>query len=225
MFGKQTTKTGLIGLGIGTLLGAASAILFGPSGGRARARIRDKAVRGSHVAAHVAEVTAEDARSRIVGKTEALKSRRREGLVDDHILVERARARLGHVTRNAGAVCIDADRGRLALTGPVLKHDHRRIVRNLRRIPGVAGIDDRLVVHKSAEDVPALQGGESVGLLRRRNWSPTTRFLAGVGALAIGALAIVKPRRGLWLSPVGAFLALRSALPLNRARGRLLTSS
>jgi uncharacterized membrane protein len=85
----------------------------------------------------------------------------------------------------------------VTLSGPVLLNEVDELLRTVWSVPGVREVENRLEVHREASDVPGLQGGSTRpgqrAELRQRNWSPTARFLTGVGA---GALAVSGIRRG-----------------------------
>ncbi len=92
-------------------------------------------------------------------------------------------------------------------------------------ILGVKSIENRLELHESADDIPALQGGRKRQGARfgplKTNWSPTTRFVA---TAAGGALAIYGARRrgvvGSAVSTAGLGILTRALT--NFETGRLL---
>jgi len=110
--------------------------------------------------------------------------------VTDEVLVERVRARLGHVVSHPRSIEVTANQGRVTLRGPVLAREVDDLLRAVASVRGVSGVENRLEVHPQPGDVPGLQGKgrrpEPPLELLQRNWSPATRLLAGTtgGVLA-----------------------------------------
>lgn len=215
----------LTGLGAGFALG----YLLDPAGGpRRRARLRDVASHGTHVAADALETTARDARHRVAGTAAVLGRtlRRRRRPVDDHVLVERVRARLGRYVSHPHAVHVAASNGEVTLSGPILKSETQRLVRAVHRVPGVRGVVSRLEQHERPAGVPSLQGGTPRPGLRpdvlQRRWSPTTRLLAGLAGAALAGYGVLRrDARGSALAAGGAGLVALAATnaPLRQVVG------
>ena len=73
-------------------------------------------------------------------------SARRETVPDD-VLVTRVRLKLEELLAQPGSVNIEAHGGRVLLTGPVAAAEVRNVMRALRALPGVHGLDCRLTAH------------------------------------------------------------------------------
>jgi uncharacterized membrane protein len=105
----------------------------------------------------------------------------------------------------------------------VLAREVDRLLSAVRRVRGVEDIENRLEVHESATDVPALQGGtgrpRNVPDLAQENWTPAARFLTGAVG---GALAVYAARRrdalGTVLGFAGLALATRGSTNLSTQR-------
>jgi hypothetical protein len=128
---------------------AAAIYLFHPERGSAhRAKIRDL-------------------RNRAVGLGAGLRYRVAGRKVDDTVLVERVRSRLGLASGHAKAIEVSSTDGRLRLAGDVLADEHDAVVRTVSRTPGVRDVDDALVVHETIDGVTRLHG-------RTRERAPVT---------------------------------------------------
>ena len=209
----------------GFVLGVGAARLLEPRGGaRRRAEVVQKSARLAHEAADFAGKSSRDLKNRSRGLWHALFGWR--GPVDDEVLVERARSRLGRVCSHPGAIEVFARDRRVELRGPVLASEHDQVVREVERVPGVSAVEDRLEVHERPDDVPALQGGAGRSVPRpellQENWAPATRLLVGAaGAGLFGWGAARRDLPGLGVAGLGALLLGRSItnLPVRRLLG------
>jgi hypothetical protein len=71
---------------------------------------------------------------------------RRETVPDD-VLVTRVRLKLDELVAQPGSVNIEVHGGRVRLTGPAAAAEVRNVMRALRALPGVHGLDCRLTAH------------------------------------------------------------------------------
>jgi uncharacterized membrane protein len=134
----------------------------------------------------------------------------------DWILEERVRTALGRLSRHARGIDVEADGGYIYLNGPVLREDKDAILKTVAQTRGVHGVEDRLQVFDSAQNIPALQGSpserrEATPDWQQRNWSPATRLLSGVGGSLLTIYGL--KRKGLTkplLSTAGLVLTTRS---------------
>jgi osmotically-inducible protein OsmY len=67
-----------------------------------------------------------------------------EGVSDD-VLRDRVRSKLGHLVTPPDHVETDVRRGVVALRGTASSTDREALLKGLRRIPGVRGVEDLLV--------------------------------------------------------------------------------
>ncbi|MDR6446569.1 osmotically-inducible protein OsmY [Paraburkholderia terricola] len=76
----------------------------------------------------------------------------------DQQLTERVRARLGRTVRTPGAIDVTVDGHVACVGGHVLADEHDKVIREIRGVPGIERVDDRLCVHQQPGNVPELQG-------------------------------------------------------------------
>jgi uncharacterized membrane protein len=212
-------------IGAAAVTAAAMYFLDPASGPRRRAMLRDRVTSAFGTASQQTGVAARDLAHRAHGATARARGVLAPDEVSDDVLVERVRAALGRAVSHPAAIEVSASQGRIALAGPVLAHEHGRLMRAVRAVRGVAEIDDRLDLHEHADHISALQGGRPLPKQSPRldeNWAPALRWLATAGG---GALVLWGASRrgalGLTTAAVGSALALRgtSNTPLKRLAG------
>ncbi len=146
----------LIG-GVG--LGAALMYMFDPDRGkRRRALVQDKVTAAGHKAEDLAGKMTRDVRNRIYGTAAEIKSLFSHEEVSDDVLVARVRSKLGRLPVDDGALNVTANNGIITLSGPVLTDKLPKVLRSLRFVRGVKGIDNLLEVDNEAGSLSALQG-------------------------------------------------------------------
>jgi hypothetical protein len=145
-------------LALGAGLGAAAyALLDSRRGAARRAMLRDKAssrvrrlgkgVRGRWL----------DARMRLRGVAHEWNARFREREVEDEILEQRVRSRLGRAVSNPSALLVKALDGSVEISGPILAHEVPALREALLDVRGVKGVFEQLEVHEEPRDAPPLQ--------------------------------------------------------------------
>lgn len=185
---------------IGAGAGAALAFIFDPTGGgRRRALMRDKVVRGTHKTRDGLEATARDISNRTQGVIAATRGRWANEEVDDATLLERVRAKLGRVCSHPRAVDVEITQGDVVLRGPILADEVEDVLVAASSVRGVQSVTNELEVHQMAEGVPSLQGqgrvaGPSLDILQS-NWAPATQALVAAAALTTGVLFAAYARR------------------------------
>jgi hypothetical protein len=191
MFSRR--KSASDGHGVSALLGGmltgATAMYFldAQSGGRRRAFVRDKAVHARHVVEQASSDVEHDIQNRARGFVARVDNALRPRRVPDETLVERVRAKLGHVCSHPNAIEVRAKGDAIIeLKGDILASERLRVLALISAVAGVRKIDDDLRVHEAA-DIPSLQGEAPRVNFVRRHWNPTTRFLIG----ATGAVIIL----------------------------------
>lgn len=193
---KKRDQLALLG-GVG--LGAGLMYLLDPQGGgRRRALARDKAVHGYKVGSQFLRKASVDAGNRSRGLASQL-NRLRSEAVDDVVLEERVRSKIGRCLSYPAAVRVEARDGRIILSGAVLASEVDELLVKVHNVRGAQGVESRLKVHESPEGIPALQGEpQTNGRFSLRNVKPRTAALGGLGALAgavgLGLLAGKKGR-------------------------------
>ena len=213
----------LAGAGVGVGL----AYFLDPArGARRRARVRDTLVHSATLTRRAIGTASRDMAHRTYGTAASLRSRFRHEPVDDPVLVDRVRAKLGRLVSHSHAIAVSADQGRVTLRGPILAGEADRLVRAIERMDGACGVVDQLERHDEAGNIPALQGGrppagDRLDLLQT-HWAPTTRVLVGAAGAALSVAGLARgDNRGAIAALLGAGLAARAAtnLPANRLFG------
>lgn len=205
----------------GAILGSAAMYWFDPSsGGRRRARLRDRLRHMARKAGRELDASARDIAHRAQGVSAKAIGRLNGAHVDDAIIAERVRSALGRVVGHPGAVDVTVRNGSVELKGAVLAEEYPRLMRVAKSVRGVRGVEDRLGVHESARSVSALQGGRErrprrFELLEER-WSPATRLLADAAGLALIAAGLRSRRPAGVL--LGGILLARAMMNLPLAK-------
>jgi uncharacterized membrane protein len=192
---KLLSTLGGLGLGAGLWVMLDSE----QNGRKARAQRRLKTMRKS-TEGFVGAAT-QDLKNRSAGLQAEWKAWGNSEPVDDVVLMERVRARLGRLSSHPRAIKVMAHEGRITLSGDILTHEVDDLLEAIARVPGVRQIDDQLKLHDESGNVPALQGRPRLNK-NATSWAPSTRLVMGAagGALATYGLA----RRGLLGLVLGA---------------------
>ena len=170
--------------GIG--VGAAAMYLLDPARGRGR---RQKLLgRAESAYTHSGQLVGrigEDVANRVSGLVAEAKSAWRHEPVSDEKLLDRVRARLGHVTRHPHAIEVKTHTGRVILSGPILAKEVDRVLHAVKKIPGVVRVESHLEKHVSDASFAKSQS-KTPSKSRSFNWAPWLQF---VGTVALGLLA------------------------------------
>jgi BON domain len=183
----MNTRSVLAGAG----LGAAVAFMFDPAGGgRRRALVRDKAVRATRLTRDGLDATARDVAHRAQGIAAATRGRLSKGAVDDGVLIERVRAKLGRASSHPRAIDVEVSSGEITLRGPILANEVSRVLATTAAVRGVCSVVNELEAHESSAGIPSLQGegriaGSSLDLFQS-NWAPATRAMVAASLVATG---------------------------------------
>ncbi|MCO6430503.1 MAG: SRPBCC family protein [Deltaproteobacteria bacterium] len=179
----------------GLLIGALVMYLTDPSRGRRRrAVVKDKL---NSVVTDLQDGLGATGRN-IFGELKGLSAAARSLLssekeVSDRVLVDRVRSKMGRYVSHPRAIEVEAHQGEIKIRGPILEHEVKRLLSCIHSVPGVKKVSRDLDIHKSAENVPALQGGtERQGQraeIFQSNWSPAFRVLMGGAGLSLMACA------------------------------------
>jgi uncharacterized protein YwbE len=183
---QQSRSAVMAGLGIGAGL---MFFLDPERGRRRRALIQNKLTRSSNISLDGLGATGRDLRHRAEGAAARVRGIWSRRPVHDTVLVERVRARLGRLVSHPHAIDVEARDGQVILRGPILQSEVKRLIRDIERVHGVRGVVNALEEHKQAGNTPALQGGGAPAIpqfdIWQREWSPTTRLLAGTTGAAL----------------------------------------
>jgi hypothetical protein len=123
-------------------------------GRRRRAIVRDKLGGTTRACAHGMGTVSLDLAHRVEGLFARARGAIRRGPVDDEVLVERVRAKLGRLVSHPHAIEVSAVDGCVHLRGPILQSEVPKLIRGVARVPGVRDVLNALDVHES--DIPAL---------------------------------------------------------------------
>jgi hypothetical protein len=191
-----------------TGLGVLSMYVLDPIAGRTRrAKARDQLIRARTKARDAASATARDLKNRSLGTIAEGRARIFGGAVDDTVLAERVRSKLGFLVRHPSFINVQASAGSVTLSGPVLSDEVQQLVRGVSSVRGVCGVENRLEVHEQADAVPGFQknlpkpSGQTIDVLQE-NWAPSTRFLVGAAGAAL--LLFASRRARSHLAPISA---------------------
>ena len=139
-------RTAGLALASGAILGALAMYLCDPNRGKARrTRLQEQALsRGKHLVKDLAG-RAEDALNRAKGAiARAGAAVACHGQDDDEIIAARVRSHIGHLTRRAHAVESTVKNAVVTLEGILPEKERERVVAEVRGIPGVNAVNDRL---------------------------------------------------------------------------------
>jgi hypothetical protein len=105
-----------------------------------------------------------------------VKSLTRKENVSDPVLEDRVRAEIGRVVSTPGAIEVTSLGGTVTLSGAVLTSEVDDLISAVRGVRGVEDVQNRLEMHATVDDVPALQGARgprSKAERGRDRWDPT----------------------------------------------------
>lgn len=193
--------------GAGLGLGTGIMYLLDPDRGkRRRALLRDKFAWAARKTGDGLGVTARDLRNRSQGLITDIQSRFSSEPVDDAVLVDRVRSKLGRIVSHPSAIEVTAQNGNVTLNGPILTAEVPELLTCVKRVQGVNEVVNNLEVHEEAGNHPALQGGRERPGNRfeflQENWSPAARFVASAAGASLAAYG--GARRGALGAGLGA---------------------
>ncbi len=210
----------LAGLGAGAGL---MYVLDPSSGRRRRALLRDKARHTARLTGDTVRRTVADVRHRAEGLVATTEAVFESGPVHDAVLVERVRSKLGRLVAHPRAIDVTSHDGVVTLSGPILRHEARRLVRRIAVLPGVRTVEDNLEHHARPAGVPALQGGAHLRTSPAAGtWSPAEQLLAGMAGVGLGLWGLrAGGLRGGIAAGLGAGLLVRATtnMPVRRLVG------
>ena len=178
----------------GAAIGAGFMYFYDPqNGNRRKAMLRDQLYRVRSRGNDAIDMAVNDLRNRTRGVlAEGMAIVSPEGHIPDYLVEERARARMGFLTRHPRAVEIRAENGTLRLSGDILADEADALVKGLGKIRGVKNVENNLRAHQDASNVPQLQGEGWMPGQYGSQWSPAARLLAGGGAAYLLLYSIFK---------------------------------
>ncbi len=150
-------KIALLG-GVGLGAGVVMYFLDPAAGRRRRALVRDKISSWWRKGHRALDATARDIGNRAQGTLASVGVAGQEGVGDDSVLEARVRSRIGHVVSYPSAISVNAQGGSVILTGDILRDEVDDLMTEVARTPGVTSAENRISVHDSADNAPALKG-------------------------------------------------------------------
>ena len=137
----RLNRTMLTGLGVGVGL---MYFLDPERGRRRRALVRDKMAHAAHAGTGALGAFYRDVSHRLAGVGARARGLLHGGPVDDSVLVERVRSKMGRVVSHPHAINVDAADGCVRLRGSILQSELPRLMQTIARLPGVRSIDNNL---------------------------------------------------------------------------------
>lgn len=171
-------------------LGAGMAYLLDPtSGRRRRALLGDQFRSAASRIDDTLDTTWRDIRQRARGLTAETSALWTRAPVDDYVLAERVRSKIGRYVSHPGSIGVSVTDGRVTLSGPVLAREVDCLLDAVASVPGVTEVENRLDIHARPGNISGLQGGRARRgerlNLAEANWAPATRLLAGAAGGAL----------------------------------------
>ena len=141
---NTSARNSILGAGLGVGL----MFLLDPArGARRRALVRDKVARVSHKTRAAAGATGRDIANRFTGVRAWTRNLYSSQAVDDRVLLERVRARLGRVASHPRAIDVTAHAGCVTLTGSVLAAEIAPIINAIAAVRGVREVRNEMMGH------------------------------------------------------------------------------
>ena len=179
----QLTLLGGVGLGAGLMY------LLDPAGGRRRRAVaRDKTVHGLKVSGRALRKTSVDMGNRTKGLVAKAGSRLRKGdeeIADDAVLSERVRSCLGRFVSHPSAIQVEAEDGRIILSGQVPVSELDKLLSKVQKVKGVQEVESRLEVQESPDGASTGHRRLSLRGLKPRHAVAGASALAGTVGLGL----------------------------------------
>jgi uncharacterized membrane protein len=203
---------------VGAVLSSAATLIAAALAARPqRRRLRESIEHGAADTRDLLGKAARDARNRAVGAVASTRAALHRDTASDDKIVARVRSRLGHVVAHPHAIDVSASRGHVFLTGPVLRSERERVLKEVRRVRGVRAVSAQL---RDDERAPLVRPSSQIA---QERWVPSLRAAASIGGIAgmlSSALRISKFAR-VALGTGGALLLSRAVfdMPIQRILG------
>lgn len=128
-----------VGLGVGLMY-----FMDPERGRRRRALVRDRLAHAAHASSGALGSFGRDLSHRAAGVAARARGVLRRRAVDDDVLIERVRAKLGRIVSHPHAIAVNANGGRVRLRGSVLESELPRLMHTVAHVPGVRGVEHAL---------------------------------------------------------------------------------
>ncbi|WP_457096857.1 BON domain-containing protein [Lysobacter sp. P5_B9] len=137
----------VVRLAVAFAAGAAVMYYLDPEAGRLRrARVRGGGGDLRHKLEEAAQAGARRRAERTHGTVMPERTRVRTEPVDDALLRDRIRSRLGHVVAHSSTLLVDVEAGHVVLGGAVAASEIEPVVHAVAEMPGVRSVDNQLSV-------------------------------------------------------------------------------
>ena len=199
---------------LGGIAGATAAAYFldCQHGSERRARFARNAQRLASAAVDGVSLGLQDTGHRLLGKARHVWLTTRRVHVDDRVLAERVRSRMGRIVARPHNIQVICDQGVVTLWGEASQDEVRDLT---EAVAGIAGVKE-VLDHIEVEELAMGPAREQDALLKARhairlNWSPWQRLLASAAGAAIAAYGWHrKDKLGTALSLIGSGLATQA---------------
>lgn len=215
MAGKKTANWMLLG-GIASAATAAY-FLDRENGHERRARFARGAERLARTIAEGAELGVRDGQHRLVGMTKKAWFAFRHEHLEDRVLVERVRSRMGRIVSQPHKIHVASDDGVVTLWGQASQEEISRLADVIAGMRGVKELRDHVEVREAGPEPPRARDTlREARHATRLNWSPWQKLVATVGGTAIAAYGWRRrDKLGFCLSLLGAGLATQGLMKRN----------
>ena len=150
-----------VGLVLGAILGAGMMFVMDPERGRrrrvlAQVKARRKGQELQELGGRVVS-RSRDMRNRVRGRVIEAQAAWRGETVEDEILLERIRSRIGHCSDHPRNILLTVRDGMVTVGGPILAREVDAVIRCVQGVRGVRGVTNCLEVYREPGQMPALQ--------------------------------------------------------------------
>jgi uncharacterized membrane protein len=186
-------------------------------GRRRRAMLQDKLARGWHRGLRDLCRAGRDLAHRLQGVVAEARSALTDRPVDDQVLSERVRSRVGRLRPHPQSVSTEVRDGIVIVTGAAAAPVAASLVRKIESVRGVRRVENRLDVSPGSAPDTARPDGRLE--LLRGHWSPGARLAIGAAGAGFALYALThRDRGGLALGLAGLPLFTRAATNLSWRR-------
>ena len=194
-----------IGIGMGVMY-----FVDPDRGRRRRALVTDKLAHSLHASISVVGGTTRDLAHRSEGMVARVRRAFRTEGVDDDVLIDRVRSRLGRAVSHPHAIRVEVAEGCVTLSGPILHEEVKPLLHAVARVRGICGVVNALDERERDDHVPARLGNTARPPSRRL--APATRVvLRTAGTALAGYGASRRDVRGAVLAATGLGIVVRAA--------------
>jgi uncharacterized membrane protein len=158
-----------------------------------------------------------DGQHRLVGMTKQAWFALRQEHLEDRVLVERIRSRMGRIVSCPHKIHVASDEGVVTLWGQASQDQAFQLARAVTGMRGVKDLRDHIEIRETEAEPPRQHDTlREARLATRLNWSPWRRLLTVVGGAAVAAYGWRRrDKLGFCLSAMGAGFAAQGWMKRN----------